>query len=179
VTAVGRSQLAAVRLLLLDVDGVLTEGRLHYGPDGELMKSFHTHDGIGLRLLRHVGVEVGIVTARRSAALSRRLRDLGIEYVFDGCESKGEAARAFRARLGLSRHEIAAMGDDILDFPMFDEAGVVIVPKDAHPMAIERADVVTERAGGHGAVREVADRLLSSRGDLGFFVRDFLATVAT
>jgi 3-deoxy-D-manno-octulosonate 8-phosphate phosphatase (KDO 8-P phosphatase) len=175
---VGRAHLASVRLLLLDVDGVLTEGRLHYGPDGELMKSFHTHDGLGLRMLRHAGVEIGIVTARRSAALSRRLADLGIEYVFDGCESKGEAARAFKARLGLGRHEVAAMGDDILDFPMFDEAGVVIAPKNAHPMAIERADIVTEREGGQGAVREIADRLLSSRGDLGFFVRDFLAAVA-
>jgi 3-deoxy-D-manno-octulosonate 8-phosphate phosphatase (KDO 8-P phosphatase) len=176
--AIGRAQLAAVRLLLLDVDGVLTEGRIHYGPEGESMKSFHCHDGLGLRLLRHADVEIGVVTARRSAALSRRLSDLGIEYVFDGCESKGEAARAFRSRLALARHEVAAMGDDILDFPMFDEAGVVIAPKNAHPMAIERADIVTEREGGRGAVREIADRLLSSRGDLDFFVKDFLATVA-
>lgn len=176
--SVGRAQLAAVRLLLLDVDGVLTDGRIHYGPDGELVKSFHTHDGLGLRLLRHAGIEVGVVTARRSQALTRRLSDLGIEYVFDGCESKGEAARAFRARLSLARHEVAAMGDDVLDFPMFDEAGVVVAPKDAHPLVIERAHVVTERAGGRGAVRELADRLLVSRGDLGFLVRDFLATVA-
>ncbi|NLY95669.1 MAG: HAD hydrolase family protein [Myxococcales bacterium] len=173
-----RAQLAAIRLLLLDVDGVLTDGRIHYGPDGELMKSFHTHDGLGLRLLRHAGVEVGVVTARRSAALSRRLSDLGIAHVFDGCESKGEAAREIKARLSLGTHEVAAMGDDFIDFPMFDEAGVIFAPKNAHPMALERAHVVTEREGGHGAVREAADRLLSSRGDVSFFVRDFLATIA-
>lgn len=177
-SAVGRAELAAVRLLLLDVDGVLTEGAIHYGPEGELMKSFHTQDGLGLRLLRHGGVEVGAITARRSAALTRRLSDLGIEHVFDGCESKGEAARALRERLSLARHEVAAMGDDILDFPMFDEAGVVFAPSDAHPLALERAGLVTERRGGRGAVREAADRLLSSRGDLAALVRDFLDSVA-
>lgn len=168
------SRLASIRLVILDVDGVLTDGRIHYGLEEESVKSFNTQDGLGIKMLRHVGVEVGVITARRSKPLSRRMRDLGVKHLIDQCEAKGPATRALLKELGVAPEEALGMGDDILDFKIFDEVGLAAAPSDAHPLAIDRADLITERAGGRGAVRELADEILKSRYDLRALVSEYL-----
>lgn len=168
------AELEAIRLVILDVDGVLTDGRIHYGLEEESVKSFNTQDGLGIKLLRHVGVEVGVITARRSRPLTRRMHDLGVKHLIDQCEAKGPATRALLSELGVRRDEVLAMGDDILDFKIFDEVGLAAAPSDAHPLALERADLITERGGGRGAVRELADEILKSRFDLRALVSEYL-----
>ena len=166
--------LEAIRLVILDVDGVLTDGRIHYGLEEESVKSFNTQDGLGIKLLRHVGVEVGVITARRSRPLTRRMHDLGVKHLIDQCEAKGPATRALLSELGARRDEVLAMGDDVLDFKIFDEVGLAAAPSDSHPLALERADLITERGGGRGAVRELADEILKSRFDLRALVSEYL-----
>lgn len=170
-------KLAPIRLVILDVDGVLTDGRIHYGLEEESVKSFNTQDGLGIKMLRHVGIEVGVITARRSRPLARRMRDLGVKHLIDQCEAKGPATRALLKELGVAPEEALGMGDDILDFKIFDEVGLAAAPSDAHPLALERADLITLRSGGRGAVRELADEILKSRFDLRALVREYLDTL--
>jgi 3-deoxy-D-manno-octulosonate 8-phosphate phosphatase (KDO 8-P phosphatase) len=163
-----RERLAAVRLLAMDVDGVLTDGTLYYGAEGEAeaFKAFHVRDGLGLRLLRSAGITLAVISARESAPLARRIRDLKIEHARFGTEHKGEALDHLAAGLSLTRAEVAFVGDDLLDLPAMQRAGVAITVQDGHPLVKQRADWVTAAGGGRGAVREVADALLAARGAL-------------
>ncbi len=155
---------AGVRLLVLDVDGVLTDGRLHYGPGGELTKVFHVRDGHGIRALGRLGVSFAILSGRRSVAVERRARDLGIAHVLQGIDDKLAAFDRLRSRLGLSRAQCACVGDDTPDVPVMRAAGLAFAVADAHDDALAVADVVTRLRGGHGAVREICDRLVAARG---------------
>jgi 3-deoxy-D-manno-octulosonate 8-phosphate phosphatase (KDO 8-P phosphatase) len=157
---------ARVRVLGLDVDGVLTDGSLYYGPEGELLKRFHVRDGLGIKLLRSQGVEVVVISAKRSAPLEVRLRDLGVKDAILGCATKGEALRAFLEERGVPREEAAFVGDDLADLPALRLVGFPIAVRDADPHLRAVARWVTDTAGGHGAVREVADALLAARGRL-------------
>ncbi len=161
-----RARAAEVRALVLDVDGVLTDGRLYYGPEGEALKVFCVRDGLGLRLLRAEGIAVAVITAKRSAALLARLRDLKLEHVYVGREDKLRALDELRDKLSLRHEEVAYVGDDLVDLPVLARVGLPVTVKDGHPLVRERAAWVTEAAGGHGAVREVADGLLEARGRL-------------
>ena len=161
-----RERLAAVRLLAMDVDGVLTDGTLYYGADGEALKGFHVRDGLGVRLLRDAGVTLAVISARASAPLVRRVQDLKIEHARFGVEHKGEALDRLRLEQGLDRAEVAFVGDDLIDLPAMRCAGLAITVADGHALVKQQADWVTEAAGGRGAVREIADALLAARGAL-------------
>lgn len=153
-----------IRLLLLDVDGVLTDGGLFYGADGEVLKRFDVRDGLGLKLLAAAGVTVAVVSGRDSPALRRRLAELGIAEVHAAAADKGAVARAIQARLGIAAAATAAMGDDLPDLALFAHAAMRIAPADAEPELRQAATLVTARAGGHGAVRDAARAILAANG---------------
>jgi 3-deoxy-D-manno-octulosonate 8-phosphate phosphatase (KDO 8-P phosphatase) len=159
-----RPALARVRLLVLDVDGVLTDGRLFYGPKGELLKSFHVRDGFGIKQVEAAGITVAIISGRKSAAVLRRAKELGIRYVTQGSNDKLGALRKLAKARHVSLEECACVGDDTPDAPILAAAGVGIAVADAHADALSVADLVTTRAGGQGAVREVCDWLIAARG---------------
>lgn len=161
-----RERLATVRLLALDVDGVLTDGTLYYGADGEVLKRFHVRDGLGIRLLHGAGIALAVISARESAPLARRVRDLKIRHACFGVENKGEALDRVSAELGLDRSAVAYAGDDLIDIPAMRRAGVAITVQDGHELVRRHADWVTAAPGGRGAVREIADGLLAARGGL-------------
>lgn len=154
---------ARLRLLVLDVDGVLTDGALLFGARGEVLKVFHVRDGHGIKLLQTAGLEVAVISGRRSAAVTRRCRELGIRHVFQGVDDKVRALDKLLARLGLSVGQMACVGDDTPDIPLFARAGLSVAVADAHPLARAAAHRVTSLPGGRGAVREVCDWLLEAR----------------
>ena len=153
-----------IKLLLLDVDGVLTEGGLQYTDQGEQTKTFNTLDGYGLKLLQAHGISVAIISGRDGLALRRRLSDLGISHVFAGVHDKKAAAQELLVSLGLQWSQVAAMGDDWPDLAMLIHAGLSAAPPDAHTEVLTRVDWVSLRAGGHGAVRDLCDLLLQASG---------------
>jgi 3-deoxy-D-manno-octulosonate 8-phosphate phosphatase (KDO 8-P phosphatase) len=150
----------AIRLLVLDVDGVLTDGRLWFGARGELMKAFHVRDGHGIRELLAAGVEIAVISGRRSSAVARRCRELGIRRVVQGVDDKLAAFERIRGELGVEAGRSACVGDDVPDVPLMRAVGLAFAVADAHPTAIASAHHVTRAAGGVGAVREVCDELL-------------------
>lgn len=158
---------ARVRLLVLDVDGVLTDGRLYYGPRGEALKVFHVRDGLGLKLLAQAGVTVAVISGRRSGMTGTRCRELGIEHVLQGVADKLAAFQRLRGRLRVSPGLCACAADDVSDVPLMREVGLSFAVADAHPQARGAADVVTELPGGSGAVREICDFLLEARQRVG------------
>jgi len=157
---------ARVRLCVLDVDGVLTDGTLSYTAEGESEKRFHVHDGLGIRLLRESGIEVAVVSGRSSPALERRLRDLCIRHVRLGEQDKRAAVEHLSQKLGIGLEEMCFAGDDALDLPAMRVVGLSIAVPNAHSRTLAAADWVTDKAGGAGAVREIADALLEARGAL-------------
>ena len=154
---------ARIRLLVLDVDGVLTDGRLYFGPKGEALKVFHVRDGAGLKQLAAAGITVAVISGRRSNMTSRRCRELGVRHVMQGVQDKLAAFRRLCARLDLTAAACACIGDDTPDVPLMREAGLAFAVADAHPQARSAAHVVTTLPGGRGAVREVCDYLLAAR----------------
>ena len=152
-----------IRLLVLDVDGVLTDGRLYFGADGETLKVFDVRDGAGLVAVQRAGISVAIVSGRNSPAVDRRAAELGIRLVRQGATDKAHELETLAARLGAAREEVACVGDDTPDLPMLRRAGLAIAVADAHAEIIAAADWVTTRKGGRGAVREVCDLLLHAR----------------
>ena len=154
---------ARVRLLVLDVDGVLTDGRLYFGTRGEALKVFHVRDGLGLKLLAEAAITVAVVSGRRSSMTAARCRELGIRHLVQGVADKLAAFQRLRGRLGVSSASCACVGDDVPDLPLMRAVGVSFAVADAHPQVRRAAHVVTALAGGAGAVREVCDFLLEAR----------------
>ncbi|MDY6905659.1 MAG: HAD hydrolase family protein [Thermodesulfobacteriota bacterium] len=158
-------QLQAIKLLLLDVDGVLTDGTVIYNENRSETKCFSVKDGLGIRMLIKAGIPVGIVTGRASAALKRRCRELGITPLLDGISDKTAVIKDIVASTPItSLKEAAFMGDDLPDIPLMAYTGMAIAVADAHPAVIERADMVTRNPGGRGAVREVCEAILKAQG---------------
>ena len=157
------TRLRRVRLLLCDVDGVMTDGSVFMGPGGEF-KQYNVPDGLGLLLLRQNGVQVGWISARPSPATLVRARDLKIDHVLQPTEGKVPAAEALLRKLGLKWTEVAYVGDDVLDLGMLKRAGAAFAPANAVPEARARAHHVTRARGGQGAVREIAERILKAQG---------------
>jgi 3-deoxy-D-manno-octulosonate 8-phosphate phosphatase (KDO 8-P phosphatase) len=155
--------LARIRLLVLDVDGVLTDGRLYYGPQGEQHKVFHVRDGHGIKALLAAGVQVAVISGRSSQAVALRCAELGIRELAQGVEDKAAAFEALRERLGIAAADCACVGDDTPDVPLMRRVGLAIAVADAHPDARAAAQRRTRLAGGHGAVREACDWLLAAR----------------
>lgn len=158
-----REALRAVRLLVLDVDGVLTDGRLFYGPRGEQIKAFHVRDGYGIKAVQKAGIAVAIISGRRSIAVETRARELGIRDVTQGAGDKLAALHKLLRKRKVALEHCACIGDDTPDAPIIDACGVGIAVADAHPDALAAADLVTRTPGGRGAVREVCDWLIRAR----------------
>ena len=155
-----------IKLLLLDVDGVLTDGSLLYANSGEESKSFHTQDGFGLRLLREAGIATGIITARTSALVERRANELKMQYIFQGVGRKQEAYSEILKISGCKPVQVAYMGDDWLDLTLLQQVGLALAPANADPEVRARVHYVTERTGGQGAVRDACNLLLTGQGKL-------------
>jgi 3-deoxy-D-manno-octulosonate 8-phosphate phosphatase (KDO 8-P phosphatase) len=149
---------------VLDVDGVLTDGRLLYGPGGEEEKRFHVHDGLALVAARRAGLEVAVVSGRASAAVTRRMAELGVQHVHQGVEDKAALLARLRVDLGLTPGQVAVMGDDLPDLSLMRQAGLALAPADAVAEVRAAARWVSGRPGGHGAVREAVEMLLRARG---------------
>ena len=161
---IAAQRLGGIRLLILDVDGVLTDGGITYG-DGPLeTKTFDVKDGLGLRLLADTGVTVSAITGRASAAVRRRGRELGIAPLLDGVSDKTAALQELLETTGVPPELAAAVGDDLPDLAVMRRVGIAFAAADAHPVVRQRAHAVTEAAGGRGAVREICDAVLKARG---------------
>jgi YrbI family 3-deoxy-D-manno-octulosonate 8-phosphate phosphatase len=153
-----------IQILFLDVDGVLTEGRITLDEGGKELKTFHVKDGQGLKLLLSGGVDVVIVTARESRALVQRARELGIEAVYQGISDKRSLCRGILTERNLDKKAACSVGDDLPDLGMFRESGLRIAVADAAKEVREAADFITRSRGGLGAVREVCELILKSQG---------------
>ncbi len=153
-----------IRLLVLDVDGVLTDGTFWLREDGDEWKAFHATDGLGLRLLMDAGVEVALLSGRRSAIVERRARELGIRHVVQGSGDKVAAIYRLLTELGVEAVETAYMGDDLVDVPAMRLVGFAAAPADARPEALAAAAWVAARGGGRGAVRDLCEHLLREMG---------------
>lgn len=157
----------SIRLLALDVDGVLTDGRLRYAsqPHNDGDKVFHVRDGLGLKLIMQAGIDVALITGRISPAVDRRAQELGIRHVIQGRDDKQVALEALMAELSLKPREVCYCGDDLPDLGAIMYAGLGMTVADAPDYIRQRADRVTRACGGHGAVRELCEWLLGARGD--------------
>jgi 3-deoxy-D-manno-octulosonate 8-phosphate phosphatase (KDO 8-P phosphatase) len=155
-----RHRLAEVRLVVLDVDGVLTDGGLWYGPQGELIKRFDVRDGLGIRLMQQAGLEVALLSGGRGGATEQRAAHLGIRHCLVGAADKPVALAALQAAVGLPAASTAFLGDDVNDLAVRPGVGLLIATADAAPPLRRRADLVLRRPGGRGAVRELAEHLL-------------------
>lgn len=164
-----------VKLIVLDVDGTLTDGSIVFGEAGEQVKTFHVADGLGIVMARAVGLRFAVLSGRRSAAVERRMNELGVNDVIQGSMNKGVALRTLMDRQRLQAREVAFVGDDVNDLPAFGVAGVKIAVADAAQVVRESADYVTPRGGGRGAVRDAIDEILRVQGRLDEAVQAYLA----
>lgn len=157
---------ARIRLVIFDVDGVLTDGSLFYGDDGQEYKAFNSRDGHGMVMLQRSGVQIGIITGRSSEVVRLRMAGLGIELVYQGQRDKLPAYEELKGRLGLADAEVAYVGDDVVDLPVMTRVGLAIGVADAHELVKARAHWCTNRPGGRGAAREVCELLMQAQGTL-------------
>lgn len=155
---------ARIELLVLDVDGVLSDGRIMYGDAGQELKAFHVRDGSGMKLWTQEGKKAGIITGRHSPIVERRAKELGIAVLIQGADDKHAALVQMLEALSLTPEQACAVGDDIVDVPMLRACGLAATVADASPEAKEEADFVTTARGGRGAVREVIEWILRAQG---------------
>ena len=153
-----------VRMLALDVDGVLTDGRLYFDNDGNELKSFSTRDGLGMRLIQKYGVELALITGRTSGIVEARARQLGIRHVYQGRNDKLNALRELVEATGIEPAEICFAGDDLLDLPVLQKVGLSVTVADAEAPVKSRVDWITEADGGRGAVREICNLIIRAKG---------------
>jgi 3-deoxy-D-manno-octulosonate 8-phosphate phosphatase (KDO 8-P phosphatase) len=163
-TSIMPKNLKDIQLLLLDVDGVLTDGSIIYSDEDSETKVFNVKDGFGLKLVMSTGIKVGLVTGRTSKALHHRCRDLGIRYIYDGVQQKAQLLDKIVLETGVCADNTAFIGDDLPDIPLMRRIGLSIAVADAHEMVRDYSDWITSAPGGRGAVREVCDALLKARG---------------
>jgi len=158
------AKLAKIKLLLLDVDGVLTDGRIIYDGQGNELKAFDVKDGHGLKMIQRAGIPVGIITGRSSEVVRRRAAELGIEILYQGALRKLDPYREILDQHNLRDEQVAYVGDDIVDLPILQRVGFSATVADAVPDVLSRVDFVASRVGGRGAVREICDLLLRASG---------------
>ena len=159
-----KDRLQQIRMVLLDVDGVLTAGEIIYDDNGEQTKVFNVKDGLGIRLLKEAGIQVGIITGRRGKALQHRCDNLGIELIYDGIRDKDKAIEDIHADTGIAIEAMAFVGDDLPDLPAVKKVGLGVAVGDADPLIKENAHMITNAPGGKGAVREVSEAILKAQG---------------
>lgn len=157
---------ACIRLLILDVDGVLTDGSLFVGDDGQEYKAFNSRDGHGIKMLKKYGVEVAIITGRTSKVVEHRMANLGVEHVYQGKLEKLPAYEELAAKLGIPPAETAYVGDDVVDLPVMRRVGLAIAVQDAHPLVRAHSHWQTPSPGGRGAARDVCEMLMEAKGVL-------------
>ncbi len=168
-------KLAGIKLLLLDVDGVLTDGRIIYDNEGNELKAFDVKDGHGLKMLQRAGIKVGIITGRSSAVVQRRSAELGIDVLFQGALTKLDPYLQILKEFDLHDHQVAYVGDDLVDLPILRRVGFSATVADAVPDVLPLVDYVTRREGGRGAVREICDLLLRAQGHWDELTRRYFA----
>jgi len=161
------SRARRVRLVIFDVDGVLTDGRLWYGPGGDELKAFHAFDGHGVKLLLMAGLRTAILSGRESSAVELRAQELGIEHVVQGADDKRAAFERLLKRVKLRREAVAYMGDDVVDLPVLTRCGFACVPHEAPEPVRHCAHYIASARAGHGAAREVCEFILEAQGKLG------------
>jgi 3-deoxy-D-manno-octulosonate 8-phosphate phosphatase (KDO 8-P phosphatase) len=164
-----------VRLMFFDVDGVLTDGRLWYGPSGEALKAFSTLDGQGIKLLLQSGIAVALLSGRSFPAVAARAAELGVAHVLQGVDDKLAAFEALRATLGVPAGEAGFMGDDLIDLPVLRRCGFACAPPEAHELVRGHVQYVAQAPAGAGAAREVCDLLMRSQGTLEAALARYLA----
>lgn len=157
-----------IRLLLTDCDGVLTDGSLYFGPDGESLKRFHIHDGLGFKLARQIGIKTGIISGRKSAALEARARELNVDYLYQGNDSKLAAYEEILTTEKLQETEVAYLGDDLPDLDLLRRVGLGVAVANAVAEVKAAAHYITKTPGGSGAFREVVDLILKTHSNLRF-----------
>lgn len=157
-------KLKQIKILLLDADGVLTNGQILYLSNGEEAKNFNVRDGLGIRMLRQTGIKVGIISGRGSTAVDRRASELGIEYCHTGVKDKLSLFDTIIEKAGCTADQAAFVGDDLVDLGPMKKAGIAIAVADAHEIVKKHADIVTDLPGGCGAVREICEKILAAKG---------------
>ena len=158
-----RARATDIKLLVLDVDGILTDGRLYFAANGDELKSFHVRDGSGIVQALRRGIQIAVISGRSSMAVTRRMGELGVQHVFQGIEQKQLALQQLLSDMRIAPNALACMGDDAADIPIMKQARLAISVPDAHASAKQCAHYITQANGGHGAVREVCDLLIEVR----------------
>lgn len=155
-----------IKLLVLDIDGVLTDGALYYGAGGEAFRKFNVKDGQGIKLAQAYNIEIAIISARKCEIVKDRFNELQVKHIYQHCYDKAKKIKELSSELNIDFKNIAYMGDDILDVPPMEIVGLPICPKDAHASALSKAKLVTEAKGGYGCVREIIDLILKEQGKI-------------
>lgn len=155
-----------IKLLICDVDGVFSDGLVYMGNQGEELKTFHTRDGYGIKTLMQAGIEIAIITGRKSQIVENRMTGLGIQLIYQGQDNKLIAYQDILSKLNIDPAQVGYIGDDLIDWPVMAKVGLKVCVADGHPLLRQRANYVTQIKGGYGAVREVCDLILQARGEL-------------
>ncbi len=163
-----------IKLIIFDVDGVLTDGGLYFSDEGMEFKRFNSLDGLGIKLLKQNGIEPAIITARDSQNVAHRMHNLGIEHFYQGQENKVLAFNDLISKLSLQADQVAYMGDDVIDLPVMKKIGLPIAVANAHELVKENSCIVTDKKGGHGAVREACDFILKAQDKYDNTMNEFL-----
>ncbi len=163
-----------IKLVVFDVDGVLTDGSLFFGDGGEEYKAFHSRDGHGMKMLQQTGVKIAIITGRTSKVVQYRMENLGIEHVYQGQLDKLPAYLELIDTLGLNKEEVAYVGDDVVDLPIMRCTGLAIAVADAHPMVLLHSHWQTRTNGGRGAAREICEMIMTSQDTLDNLLNSYL-----
>jgi 3-deoxy-D-manno-octulosonate 8-phosphate phosphatase (KDO 8-P phosphatase) len=165
---------ARVKLMIFDVDGVLTDGSLHYGADGEALKTFNVHDGLGIKLIQEAGIDTAIISARKSPQVIKRAADLGINHLHQGGHDKLTPFNALLEKTGLTAEQVGFIGDDVVDLPILTRVGFAVAVPNGRQEVLERAHHTTVAHGGRGAVREVCELLMHAQGSYERVMAQFL-----
>ena len=163
-----------IELVIFDVDGVMTDGSLFFGDEGEEYKAFNSLDGHGLRMLQECGVQVAIITGRQSNVVKHRMQDLGVSIIYQGYRDKIPAFEALLKEDKLEKNQITYVGDDVVDLPIMSQLDFTIAVQNAHPFVKQHAHWITDRTGGRGAVRDVCEFILEAKGMLNDKFRSYL-----
>jgi 3-deoxy-D-manno-octulosonate 8-phosphate phosphatase (KDO 8-P phosphatase) len=165
-----------VKLIVFDVDGVLTDGKLYYSDDGQETKAFHSRDGHGMKMLQDTGVEIGIITGRTSKLVGHRMANLGVKHVYQGQAEKLPAFLALIEKLGVQADEVAYVGDDVIDLPIMHRVGLSVAVQDAHDFVKKHAHWQTPSKGGCGAARDICELIMEAQGNLESTLNRYLGT---
>ncbi|MDF0606101.1 HAD family hydrolase [Neisseriaceae bacterium TC5R-5] len=169
------TQASKIKLFIMDVDGVLTDGRIYYNPQGEESKSFNVQDGLGLRLLQSTGIKLAIISGRADRCVEHRAQALKIDYYYGGVHDKKIALTELLSRTGLHSEQCAFIGDDLIDLPILTRVGLAVAVPEAPALVRERCHHITSRSGGQGAVRELAELIMRAQGTFDAILSRYLA----